>query len=158
MKSAVLGLVALLFVPATALAEDPGALAMDQLSIGYGPVRENDGASYRTIRLDDRMFTHFEGNVGAILGGNIPANTGTRFDYRTFWIGGSLLEVEQYLYGSIGIVRLSRQTTHLTSSYQFLIQFGVHYDAWSLGYVHLSNGHTGGKNYGEDMVVVGYGF
>lgn len=161
LKSFIFVLMVALTTPALADC-DPSTCMVNQLSIGYGPVRENDGADYRTFRFDDRMFEHFEANVGGIIGGDVPQtglhDTDSKFDYRTIWIGGSFIEVEQYLFGSVGIVRLSRQTAHLTSPYQFLIQFGVHYDAVSLTYVHLSNGHTGGKNYGEDMLVLGYGF
>ena len=163
MKTFILSLLILFMgTPALTYADDSDTLTVNQLSIGYGPVRENDGATYRTIRLDDRLSTHFIGNIGGIIGGDAPQkglhDANSRFDYRTFWIGGSFIEVEKYLFGSVGIVRLTKQTSHLTSPYQFLITFGVHYEAASLSYVHLSNGHTGGKNYGEDMLVLGYGF
>lgn len=129
------------------------------IGLGWGPVRENDSTtSYKAVTAGYRLSDHFEATAGSIISGNPNLGQNGRFDYRTTWYGINYVEVESWLHGGVGLVKLTRQTTHLTSPYQFEITFGVHYDAIALTYLHLSNGHTGGKNYGEDMMVLSYGF
>jgi len=148
-------LLLLLAVSTPALADDMAGT----FGFGWGPVRENDSAiNYKAIKLGYRVSEHVQLIAGAITGGSHYITPYQKYDYDTDWYGVNYLEVEQYLVGGIGIVKLTRQTRHLTSPYQFVLSFGAHYGPWTAAYQHLSNGHTGGQNYGEDMLIFSYGF
>ena len=124
-------------------------------TLGIGPVRENDGVGYKVLTATYEFMPHLQVITGGIVKGSY---TTAKSDYHVAWGGVQFIESEQWLYGGVGLVKLSRKTEHLTSPYQFYLTFGVHYDPFILSYDHLSNGNTGGANYGEDMIVLAIEF
>ena len=97
--------------------------------------------------------------------------TGSRWDYTIGNIGGagrdnrdttfvaaSYQIVDEHLWASFGPALITHQTETLTSTYQFMTTFGYHKGNWAFGVRHLSNGGLRGKNIGENLVFVGWGF
>ena len=130
----------------------------DSLTLGFGDVREYGKLTdYQVLTVDWYPTTHF-GFVGGDLVGGKPDRYRNNARYNVAWYGVALTEDLGNLYDSIGYVKLSRQTYHLTSPYQFYLTFGLRLGSWGVSYRHLSNGGTGGANFGEDMVVATYTF
>lgn len=128
----------------------------DSLTLGYGGVREYGKLSnYQVLTADWQFTNHLELSVGDVVGGK-PDIYQQNARYNVGWCGVSFVEREDYLFDSIGVVRITHKTYHLTSPYQFYLVFGVKNGPWSISYRHLSNGGTGGANYGEDMAVIGF--
>lgn len=153
----------LLLIPAVSFA---APMPKNPIDIGIGTMRENGStAGYRVLTFGWLFQPNIAVVGGALLGGrkgswNVDGKNVPGPDMSDSFLGLQAQIWEKYLYGGVGVVRLRHQTYDLTSPYQFYLTWGVHLGNWSFSYRHLSNGKIlgGGRNAGEDLLVLGYRF
>jgi len=123
--------------------------AQTGVAIGYTGL--HDGQRGRVVMLDYvHPASHFDFTIANI--------SNTTDDRDTSLVGISYEIVDRHLYASFGPALITHQTMTLTSQYQFMTTFGYHYENWSLGVRHISNGGFRGKNIGENLVFVVWNF
>lgn len=125
-------------------------LASAQTGISVGYTGLHDGERGRVL-----MFDYVpKGTPWDFTVGNI-SNTLNR---DTSFVAVSYEIVDQHLYASFGPGLVTHQTETLTSQYQFMTTFGYHYEDWSAGVRHISNGGLRGDNVGENLVFAAWNF
>lgn len=140
-----------LFLVATGLiaGTTPGN-AWAQTDLGVGFTGQHGGQSGSVIMLDYKpTTTTWDVTLGGIQG------TRTR---DTSWVAISDELIDRNLFAGFGLAFITRQTTTLTSPYQFMTTFGYHHDGWVLSVRHLSNGGLRGANIGENLIVLSWDF
>lgn len=134
---------------ATLLALIP-ALASAQTGISVGYTGMHDGQRGRVLMFDYvPQGSHWDFTAGNISG---------TLDRDTSFVAASYEIVDQHLYASFGPGLVTHQTETLTSQYQFMTTFGYHYENWSAGVRHISNGGLRGDNIGENLVFAVWNF
>lgn len=134
---------------ATLLGLAPG-LASAQTGISVGYTGMHDGQRGRVLMFDYvPQHSHLDFTVGNISG---------TLDRDTSFVALSYEIVDQHLYASFGPGLITHQTETLTSQYQFMTTFGYHYENWSVGVRHISNGGFRGANIGENLVFAVWNF
>jgi hypothetical protein len=127
----------------------PGT-ARAQTDLGVGFTGQHGGQSGSVIMLDYKPATTiWDVTLGSIQG------TRTR---DTSWVALSDDLIDRDLFAGFGLALITRQTTTLTSPYQFMTTFGYHHDGWVLSVRHLSNGGLRGVNIGENLIVLSWDF
>lgn len=140
-----------LFLVATGLiaGTTPGN-ARAQTNLGVGFTSQRGGQSGSVIMLDYKpATTTWDVTLGGIQ------DTRTR---DTSWVAISDELIDRDLFAGFGLAFITRQTTTLTSPYQFMTTFGYHHDGWVLSVRHLSNGGLRGANIGENLIVLSWDF
>lgn len=126
----------------------PAVRAQTGIAVGYTGM--HDGQRGRVIALDyDPNFWHLEFSAG---------NISHTLNRDTSWVGVQYMIVDRDLFAGFGPALITRQTSTLTSQYQFITTFGWHHDHWALAVRHISNGGTRGDNVGENLVTLGWSF
>lgn len=125
-------------------------LASAQTGISVGYTGMHDGARGRVIMFDYvPQHSPWDFTVG---------NISDTLDRDTSFVALSYEIVDQHLYASFGPGLITHQTETLTSQYQFMTTFGYHYENWSMGVRHISNGGLRGDNIGENLVFTVWNF
>lgn len=126
----------------------PAVHAETGISIGYTGM--HDGQRGRALIFDYRPEnTHWDFSAG---------NISHTLNRDTSWMGVQYMIVDRDLFAGFGPALISRQTSTLTSQYQFITTFGWHHGHWALAVRHISNGGTRGDNIGENLVTLGWNF
>lgn len=140
----------ILSLAAAALLALAPALASAQTGISVGYTGLHDGQRGRVLMFDyvprGTAWDFTVGNISNTL------NRDTSFAAVSYEI------VDKHLYASFGPGFVTHQTTTLTSEYQFMTTFGYHYENWSAGVRHISNGGFRGNNIGENLVFMVWNF
>jgi len=132
--------------PAVALLSLAPLAAHAQVGISAGYTGMHDGGRGQVLMLDYVPT----GSRWDLTAGNI---SGTADGRDTSFLVASYMIVDQHLWASFGPGLVTRQTSTLTSQYQFMTTFGYHHDdEWAVGVRHLSNGGLRGNNVGENLV------
>jgi len=125
-------------------------IASAQTGISAGYTGLHDGQRGRVLMFDYvPAGTPWDFTVGNI------SNTLNR---DTSFVAVSYEIVDKHLYASFGPGIVTHQTETLTSQYQFMTTFGYHYEDWSAGVRHISNGGLRGNNIGENLVFMAWNF
>ncbi|MGH8278702.1 MAG: hypothetical protein ACRETQ_03940 [Gammaproteobacteria bacterium] len=135
-------------VGATAFVVPAGAYAQGGIAVGYTGM--HDGQRGRVLVFDYRPAqSHWLFSAGNI------SHTLSR---DTTWVGAQYMIIDRNLFAGFGPAVITHQTSTLTSQYQFITTFGLHYDHWAIAVRHISNGGTRGDNVGENLVTVAWNF
>ncbi|MDE1984240.1 MAG: acyloxyacyl hydrolase [Gammaproteobacteria bacterium] len=140
-RIAAAALLVLLLVPLAAQAQG---------SLGIGYTGMHDGQRGRVLVFNYRPdASHWDFSVG---------NISHTLNRDTSWVGVQYMIVDRDLFAGFGPALITRQTSTLTSQYQFITTFGWHHGHWALAVRHLSNGGTRGDNVGENLVTLAWQF
>lgn len=94
----------------------------------------------------------------------IGAMTGFRAsdarDDRTVWIvaGGGRVTLWRGFFASFEVGAVNHRTPTFSSSYEFATSLGWGHGSFRISLRHVSNGGTGGRNWGSTMLLAGLGF
>lgn len=143
---------------ASAMAAGP---AHAGLEIGYAHVDEIDGEISHGIvgswvRPVER-WREYDVRTEVVLIGILGRDEFPSPDDDDVLLGGAGLR--KYFGGffvGAGLGLISKETTILSSSHQFVTTLGYERGHWLLAYRHISNGNTGGNNDGENLLSLSY--
>lgn len=124
--------------------------------IGLGTVDEIDGVESASATLSwETAETHPWEIMGGVIRARHNAHLRTprvlfatmskRFTWKGLFIQG-------------GIATTSSDTEVLSGHWQFVTAFGYRYDRFTVSVRHLSNADTTGRNRGENLFLLQYGF
>lgn len=127
----------------------PVAHAANNFEVGYGWAQLNTGrgghyyfGAYNLQDWHSNVYTQFSYNT--LLYSPYP---------RLTWYGASEILEDENLFSGIGIVHINRLSDRLSSTYEFMLTFGIKYGRYRFAFRHLSNGGTREPNYGLNLMV-----
>lgn len=148
-----------LIVFTAALTAATPALATHELSLGH--VDEIDGIESQgfvySYRFPLERWKRYGLEQELLLGGiNGRGALGGPEARDVYFVGAGLRMVRGRFFLGSATTLISRESSILSSRYQFVTAIGFTMGRWAFTARHLSNANTGGRNRGENMFTLGY--
>ncbi len=132
------------------------SVATAGVHVGIGAVDEIEGVSSKTATLswETKARHPWEFMAGVIDARDAPAMHTPRVYFasiskRFTWNGW---------FAQGGIAATNSDTEALSEHWQFMTGIGYRYQRFTVSLRHLSNANTGGRNRGENLLLLQYGF
>ncbi len=90
--------------------------------------------------------------------GRIWVNNNTSQNLSTDYASASAIYLNNHFFYGIGGMVISNQTYQLTSRYQFIETVGYNFSFGAILFQHISNGNTGGRNLGVNLLEYEFHF
>ncbi|MCX7557492.1 acyloxyacyl hydrolase [Xanthomonadaceae bacterium JHOS43] len=131
-------------------------LAVADVHVGLGPVDEVEGVGSKTFTLSwETDATH----PWEFMLGGIDARDDTAMRTPRVWFASvSKRFTWNGWFAQGGIAATNSDTDVLSEHWQFMTGLGYRYQRFTVSLRHLSNANTGGRNRGENLLLLQYGF
>ena len=132
------------------------APARASIHVGAGPVDEIDGEGswHASVAWLTEQTHPWEFIVGRIDGRDAPALSTPD----VYWISASKRFTWRRWFAQSGVAWTNSDTEGLSKHFQCQTGIGYNCGRVSISLRHLSNANTGGRNRGENLLVIDYGF
>jgi hypothetical protein len=132
------------------------APALASIHVGAGPVDEieGEGSWHASVAWLTEQTHPWEFIVGYIDGRDAPALSTPD----VYWVSASKRFTWRGWFAQSGVAWTDSDTEVLSKHFQFQTGIGYDFGRVSISLRHLSNANTGGRNRGENLLLLDYAF